>query len=64
MRSPNSEGELGSSVGGSNVRRRRKTEGLEGFRGREGIISIRKGESEIGELASRDWLTREVRSGE
>lgn len=64
LRSPNSEGELGSSVGGSSVR---KTKGLEGFRGREGftitITSMRKGESEIGDVAGWDWSTRrELRS--
>ena len=65
LRSPNSEGELGSSVGGSSVRGRRKTKGSEGFRGREGfrVTSMRKGESEIGDVAGWDWSTRgEVRS--
>lgn len=65
LRSPNSEGELGSSVGGSSVRGPRKTKGSEGFRGREGfrVTSMRKGESEIGDVAGWDWSTRgEVRS--
>lgn len=62
LRSPNSEGELGSSVGGSSVR---KTKGWEGFRGREGftITSMRKRECEIGDVAGWDWSTRrELRS--
>lgn len=62
LRSPNSEGELGSSVGGSSVR---KTKGWEGFSGREGftITSMRKGECEIGDVAGWDWSTRrELRS--
>ena len=58
LRSPNSEGELGSSVGGSSVRGPRKTKGSEGFR----VTSMRKGESEIGDVAGWDWSTRgEVR---